>query len=116
MRGASSRIRSGTRSCHSRAGSMRWSSTETNQLSDMRTPQGLAGLESERSPAFYLGPQGLLRRPAPVDDDGLARDVAAGVAHQPHDRADDVVDRAVERQRRVPPKPIVGTLRVVEHI
>ena len=39
VRGARSRYGSGTRSCQSRAGSMRWSSTETNQLNDMEAPR-----------------------------------------------------------------------------
>src|SRR6516225_8069595 len=38
MRGPVSRQRSGSRSCHSRAGSIRWSSTEMNQLNDMNPP------------------------------------------------------------------------------
>src|SRR5437016_679996 len=38
MCGARSRQRSGTRSCHSRAGSMKWSSTDTNQLMLMCPP------------------------------------------------------------------------------
>src|SRR5215467_2189662 len=53
MWGAFSRHASGTRSCHSRAGSMRWSSTEMNQLKDIE-PSHASCKESERSHSMVV--------------------------------------------------------------
>src|SRR5882724_4887642 len=52
----------------------------------------------------------LARGPAAVDDDGLAGDVAAGVAGEPQHGAGEVFDGALVRQRGIAVQPRRGAL------